>query len=170
MNEIRNAYWVVPEKFMAGAYPASSMQTDQTRARLSWLVEQGISEFIDLTNPGETPGYQSEFESVCTRYGIQGTWQRFSILDFGLPSPALMSGILNAIEHILANDKKVYLHCMGGLGRTGTVVGCYLVHQGMNGEEALKKIQALRIGTHNFQQPSPETDAQQSFILNWGKQ
>jgi protein-tyrosine phosphatase len=169
MNGINSAYWVLPEKLMAGPYPASPMLADQTRAQLSWLVEQGISELIDLTNPGERPGYQAEFKSVCARYGVQGNWQRFAIADFGLPSPALMSGILYQIEHLLANDKMVYLHCMGGLGRTGTVVGCYYVQQGMSGEEALHKIQNLRIGTANFQHPSPETDAQQAFILKWGK-
>jgi protein-tyrosine phosphatase len=169
MNEISSAYWVIPDKFMAGPYPASPILAEQTRAQLSWLVEQGISELIDLTNPGERPEYQSEFKSVCTRFGVQGNWQRFAIADFGLPSPALMREILNEIEHLLANDKKVYLHCMGGLGRTGTVVGCYLVRQGMSGEEALQKIQALRIGTSNFQHASPETDAQRAFVLKWGR-
>jgi hypothetical protein len=169
MNGISSAYWVIPEKFMAGPYPASPLLVDETRAQLSWLVEQGISELIDLTNPGERPGYQTEFKSVCVRYGVPGNWQQFAIADFGLPSLALMSGILNEIEHLLANKKKVYVHCMGGLGRTGTVVGCYLVKQGMSGEEALQKIQALRIGTTNFQHASPETDAQRAFILEWGK-
>ena len=78
-----------------------------------------------------------------------------------------MTGILNEIEHILANDKKVYLHCMGGLGRTGTVVGCYLVQQGISGEEAVQQIKKLRIGTSNLQHTSPETDAQHAFILKW---
>ena len=89
MKKIENAYWVIPDKFMAGPYPASPMLEDQTRAQLNWLVEQGISELIDLTTPGERPGYQAEFESVWARYGIQGNWQRFAIADFGLPKPCL---------------------------------------------------------------------------------
>ena len=31
----------------------------------------------------------------------------------------------------------VYVHCWGGIGRTGTVVGCWLVRHGMTGDEAL---------------------------------
>ncbi len=169
MNKIESAYWVNPGKLMAGPYPASPIMPDQTRAQLSWLVEQGISELIDLTTPGERPGYQAEFESVCARHGVQGNWQRFTIADFGLPSATLMTSILNEIDHLLANDKKIYVHCMGGLGRTGTVVACYLIRQGMSGKEALQKIQALRIGTTNFQHASPETDAQRAFVLEWGK-
>jgi hypothetical protein len=167
MTKIESTYWVIPNKFMAGPYPASPFHVDQTRAHLSWLVEQGISEIIDLTAPGERPGYQAEFESVCSRYGVQGNWQQFAIADFGLPSPALMSSVLSEIERLLAKNKKIYLHCVGGLGRTGTVVGCYLVQQGLSGEAAIQHLNKLRIGNRNFQHPSPETDSQHAFVKQW---
>src|SRR3712207_6971239 len=40
-----------------------------------------------------------------------------------------------------------YVHCWGGIGRTGTVVGCYLVEHGMDGEQAIAAIAEWRAGT-----------------------
>ncbi|WP_374108489.1 hypothetical protein [Nostoc sp. XA010] len=34
---------------------------------------------------------------------------------------------LPPIDRALNGQEKVYVHCWGGIGRTGIVVGCYLV-------------------------------------------
>ena len=69
------------------------------------------------------------------------------IHDVSTPTQAQMARILDAIDAALAVGHAVYLHCYGGIGRTGTVVGCYLVRHGMDGEEALAEIARLRQGT-----------------------
>jgi len=61
----------------------------------------------------------------------------------------------------------VYVHCQGGMGRTGTVVGCYLVRHGMGGEDALEEIACLRRGTPREGKPSPFRKAQRQVVLNW---
>ena len=55
--------------------------------------------------------------------------------------------ILDDLDQALADGHRVYLHCFGGIGRTGTVVGCYLVRHGMTGNEVLEQIAAWRRGT-----------------------
>jgi protein-tyrosine phosphatase len=71
----------------------------------------------------------------------------------------------------MEEGRKIYLHCWGGIGRTGTTVGCYLVRHGRTGEEALrqlaewwKKVPKSRIHIH-----SPETHEQADFILKWNE-
>ena len=59
------------------------------------------------------------------------------------------------------------MHCLGGLGRTGTVVGCFLVRHGLSGAQALETIQLLRRGIPSADSPSPETDMQRWMVLNW---
>ncbi len=59
----------------------------------------------------------------------------------------------------------MYLHCFDGIGRTGTVVGCYLVRQGMTGNEALEQIDRLRQGTLDGWNESAETEEQRHMIL-----
>ena len=45
-----------------------------------------------------------------------------------------MAGLLDAIDTAMRDGKTVYLHCWGGVGRTGNVVGCSLVRHGHTGD------------------------------------
>jgi protein-tyrosine phosphatase len=65
--------------------------------------------------------------------------------------------------------RKIYLHCWGGIGRTGTTVGCYLVRHGNTGEEALRQVGEWwkTVPKSQIHAHSPETRAQADFILKW---
>ncbi len=84
-----------------------------------------------------------------------------------IPTPELMKEIQELIAASLAQNHMVYVHCMGGIGRTGTVVGCYLVEQGMTGQEALRTISDLRKSVSDSGIRSPETRDQRTFVENW---
>jgi hypothetical protein len=58
----------------------------------------------------------------------------------------------------------VYVHCWGGVGRTGTVIGCVLADQGLNYDQVLGRLAELRHGTKKAHRPIPETDAQRQII------
>ena len=92
---------------------------------------------------------------------------RMPIPDFGVPTPEQMAQTLDIMDVAIGTGHAVYVHCLGGLGRTGTVVGCYLVRHGLQGAEALNTIQLLRRGTPNASSPSPETEMQRWMVLNW---
>jgi protein-tyrosine phosphatase len=79
-----------------------------------------------------------------------------------------MTDILNNLDTLLENGEVVYLHCHGGVGRTGLTVACYLVHHGLSGESALAQLTNLRKDTPNAWKRSPETDEQWRFVLDWG--
>jgi protein-tyrosine phosphatase len=78
-----------------------------------------------------------------------------------------MKAILDHIDRAITYEKMVYVHCWGGIGRTGTVVGCYLVRHGLSGPEALERLQILRRETAKWWRSSPETDEQRAMILSW---
>ena len=61
----------------------------------------------------------------------------------------------------------VYVHCAGGIGRTGTVVGCYLVRHGMQGEAALEEIMRLRHAMPNGGDLSPRREPQRQMVRTW---
>jgi protein-tyrosine phosphatase len=82
------------------------------------------------------------------------------IPDLGCPSRETMSRILDGIDELLADGEVVYVHCLAGIGRTGTVVGCYLVRHGMSGEDALAAVTRLRGAP-------PETREQLQLVLDW---
>jgi protein-tyrosine phosphatase len=160
-------YWVEPTRFLAGIYPGADEEA-KTRKKLRQILEAGITYFLDLTAADQLKPYASLLEEEATLLGTSATHQRLPIQDFGVPTLAEMVNILDTIDAALRADYRVYLHCWFGIGRTGTVVGCYLVRHGMSGEAALDKIAQLREAIPGSGlRSSPETEEQRQMILNW---
>ena len=119
-----HSYTVLRGRFHAGEYPGAPDE-DDARAKVQAMVEAGVQAFIDLTQDGELAPYAHLLPP-----GIHH--ERHPIRDVSVPaSDAVTQGALDAIERHLAAGRQVYLHCWGGKGRTGTVVGCYLVRHGL---------------------------------------
>lgn len=157
-----NAYWVIPDQFMAGEYPGHRFNEEETPKRIDALLEAGITTFIDLTMPGERIPYEPVLRERAGYYQVKTHYHHFSIGDFGIPAPESMRVILDTIHHTLANGGKPYVHCWAGMGRTGTTVGCYFVESNMSGAEALSKVKRLC-----YYAPSPQTKGQKDFVRNW---
>ena len=164
------SYWVEFDRFLAGEYPGRGDEA-YTRQRLIALLDAQIDTFIDLTQPGEVPEYFSILKKQAFIYGRQVNYQRFPILDLGLPTRAEMKATLNAVDDALKAGNKVYLHCWGGVGRTGTTVGCYLVRHGKTGQQAVDQIAEWwqDVPKHNVYPRSPQTNPQVRFILDWSE-
>jgi protein-tyrosine phosphatase len=167
---ILKSYWVIPGRFRAGEYPGGIAE-QEIRGKIQWLLEQGVDFFLDLTEKGEYPlkPYTHFLQEEAD--GLQRTALRrqVPIVDYTTPSKAKMIEILNMIDKALSAGRNIYLHCLGGQGRTGMVVGCYLVRHGVSAEQALEKIQELRRGTPNENHPSPENESQRRMVKQWIK-
>jgi protein-tyrosine phosphatase len=163
-----DAYWVIPGRFLAGPYPGA-LDESETREKLRRLLRAGITCFIDLTIEGESSlfPYARILTKEATQLGLAARTLRRPIPDMSTPSRAEMAQILENIASALQAGENIYLHCWGGRGRTGTVVGCYLVQQGLNADEALEQIHRWRAGTPRGGLPSPETTGQIYFVMNW---
>jgi predicted protein tyrosine phosphatase len=174
MNEprrpLRESYWVEPGRLLAGEYPGQFDDT-LTRKRLDAMIEAGFTTFIDLTRPNETVTYLKTLKEEARRYEVEVSHLRFPIGDFGLPTPALMNEILDTLDAELNAGHKIYLHCWGGIGRTGTTVGCYLVRRGKTGEEALRQLADWwqTVPKSHIHPRSPETREQAEFIRTWAE-
>jgi hypothetical protein len=167
---IPESYWVEPGRLLAGEYPGR-FDEEQTRKRLDSLIEAGLDVFIDLTRPGEIPPYAQTLLDEARMYNIEVSYHRFPIGDFGLPTPEQMKSIQDTIDENLQAGRKIYLHCWGGIGRTGTAVGCYLVRHGNSGPEALKQLSEWwkQVPKSDYHPHSPETQQQVDFIRNWAE-
>jgi len=161
------SYWVVPGKLMAGEYPGK-YDSERTRQRVVSLLRCGLNAFIDLTRPADSffP-YLQVLKAEAEDFGLEVTWHNFPIDDFTAPPPKLMRQILDEIDAQIASGKTVYVHCFAGIGRTGTVVGCYLVRRGLTGSEALQRINELRKDTPTWWHRSPESQSQVDLIMDW---
>jgi hypothetical protein len=165
---ITESYWVIPDRLLAGEYPGLSAE-ELTRKRIDAFIESGFQMFIDLTQPDELAPYARIMTEQAKAYDVEVSHQRFPIGDFGLPTAEQMNVILDTIDASLQAGQKIYLHCWGGIGRTGTTVGCYLVRQGMSGVAALTQLAAWwkSVPKSRYHLHSPETVEQMNFVRNW---
>ncbi len=163
----QNAYWVVPGQLLAGEYP-DELEEHGTRQKILRMLQMGVNVFVDLTNPGDVwASYHQILKDEAADLGVQVEIHEHRIEDYGVPQPLEMKSILDEIDQAVADEKIVYVHCLAGLGRTGTVVGCYLVRHGLESETALRKLTELRRSTLKAHLPSPEHPRQEMMILEW---
>jgi hypothetical protein len=167
---ISESYWVEPGRLLAGEYPGS-FDEEPTRKRIDTFIEAGFNTFIDLTKPNEMTPYSAILHEQSQAYDVEVQHHRFPIGDYGLPTPELMRSILDRIDESLRAGRKVYLHCWGGIGRTGTTIGCYLVRRGLSGDEALRQLAEWWRGVPKsyIHRHSPETGEQTAFIRTWNQ-
>jgi hypothetical protein len=161
-----NSYWVTPGMLLAGEYPGDSEES-KTHEKITRLLEAGIQVFIDLTWKDELASYVPVLMELVASRSQPVFYCAFPIRDFGVPTHSTMKAILDCIDWSITHKQPVYLHCWGGVGRTGTVVGCYLVRHGASGPEALERLNILRLHTSKWWRPSPETEEQCAFVLSW---
>jgi ADP-ribosylglycohydrolase/protein-tyrosine phosphatase len=164
-----NTYWVEQGRLLAGEYPGSPSRAD-TLERLHRLLAAGVTYFFDLTEPGELTPYDPflPHESRPDRSPVFYT--RRPLPDHDVPgAPEIMVEILDHLERALAAGHCVYVHCRAGVGRTGTVLGCYFVHRGMEPAAALAHLNELwRANARSRSWPStPETEDQVEYVRNW---
>jgi hypothetical protein len=156
---VKNCYWVEEGKFLAGEYPRNKDE-ESSRAKMNAILASGVTVFIDLTEEGELLPYQSFIGSAA--------YYRFPIVDVSVPQSSTdMIRILDTLDRLMAEGAVIYLHCWGGVGRTGTVVGCWLARH--NGSaQGWDRLQAVwkQCAKSTFRS-SPETPAQKRYIETW---
>ncbi|MEO8522672.1 MAG: protein-tyrosine phosphatase family protein [Acidobacteriota bacterium] len=165
---IPDSYWLIDGALLAGEYPGSA-DDDAARDKLTKFLDAGIRTFIDLTeNTEPLTRYDGLLRSLSAERGIETKHVRIAIRDMSVPHERqLMTRILDTISKEMPAGRPVYVHCWGGIGRTGTVVGCWLVESGMTGPDAIARIAALRANTPDSVRRSPETEAQRRYICAW---
>ena len=172
---IARTYWVIESKFLAGAYPGAADPAGH-RHRAEQLWNLGIRTFINLVEEEETNNYGQPFlrydgllRELASEAGDLVTHLRFPVQDLGVPSADRMNCILDAIDLSLAADRPVFIHCFGGVGRTGISVCCWLIrHRLVEPGNAIERLKTLREADEaTCHRPAPENDRQCQFVESW---
>jgi hypothetical protein len=89
----------------------------------------------------------------------------FPIVDGGVPASAeAVLPLVQTLARAAEDGRTVVIHCLGGLGRSGTVAACLLVTRGHGADAAIGIVRGARPG-------AVENEAQEHFVrafaANW---
>jgi atypical dual specificity phosphatase len=107
-------------------------------ADAAFLAEQGITLVVTLTT-------EPLAERPFARHGI--SLLHLPVRDFTAPTLDKLETFVKKAEEAMAAGGRVAVHCAYGVGRTGTFLAAFLVHEGRTAEEAISEVRRLRPGS-----------------------
>lgn len=126
-----NFGWLVEGRLAGASRPRSD-------DALAVLVEHGVKALVTLTEEPLPAG-------SLVRFGLRA--EHLPVADYSAPTVAQLEQAIAAIDDYLALGLPVAVHCAAGLGRTGTVLACYLVRRGTPAATAIAEVRARRPGS-----------------------
>jgi protein-tyrosine phosphatase len=108
------------------------------------LQKQRIGSVLCLLSDNEFELYG--VPDLLKRYAGSGfTVMHAPVVDQAIPSFEEMDAMLAFVDSSLAEQRRILVHCAGGLGRSGTVAACYLTtRDGLSVDEAIDVVRESR--------------------------
>lgn len=143
---LKRVTWLLEDSLVACRYPRGD-------SALRELADRGVTLLLNLHERRHPP-------ELLARYGLAEL--HLPVRDFTPPTLEQLERGVAAIEQAAASKQKVAVHCGGGLGRTGTLLACYLVKGGLGPAEAIAQVRAVRPG-------SVETPQQEAAVARYAR-
>ncbi len=147
---IRNFSWLIEGEIAGMAKPASSVND------FEFLRENGFEAVVSLS---EIP----LSEMLIEEFGF--TVKHIPIRDFEAPTLEQIEDFVIFAEKAREEEKKLVVHCDAGIGRTGTVLACYLVSKGYNAAKAIEEVRTKRPGSI---ETTNQEEVIKKFASQWG--
>ena len=125
-----NFSWIIENKLAGSAIPTSIDE-------VQWAIEQGVKSIVTIR---EDPLDDDWVKDV--------NYLHVSSNDMGVPEFADLTFAVDFIHRRITNSEPVMVHCLAGMGRTGTILACYLIkYQNLSADEAIQKVREERSGS-----------------------
>lgn len=107
------------------------------------LQAHGITHVVCLIRDDEFEGYG--VPGLLGAYAEAGlAVRRLPIEDGSVPTLDEMQDLIAWLIEQMQTGARVLVHCVGGLGRTGTVAACYLTTRGLHPLAAITEVRRIR--------------------------
>jgi len=125
-----NFSWLLENK-LAGSALSTSIDEVQ------WAIDQGVKSIITVRE-----------EPLDDEWVKEVKYLHIMSNDLSVPEFVDLGSAVDFIHRRITNNEPVMVHCLAGLGRTGTILACYLVkYQKMSADEAIQKVREERPGS-----------------------
>lgn len=156
-------FWLTgpwPGKLAIAARPRGG---DWLHDELSAWRQAGVGTVVSLLTSEEEQDLQLEKERVIARdQGMR--FLSLPIPDRQVPeSEAQVESAIQGLDAALASGGNVLVHCRQGVGRSGLLAACLLIHRGVSPQAAVDELTAVRGVT------VPETPQQRQWIDHFAK-
>ena len=110
---------------------------------LATIVSEGVSTIVGCLTTREMDWLDvSSLPAEARKCGIEYIHEPFS--DQGVPCRETMENLVEIIDRRICSGRKVVVHCVAGLGRSGTVAASLLVKRGVTADAAMKRVRESR--------------------------
>ena len=125
-----NFSWLIEGKLAGSAIPTSKKE-------IEWMQEEGIKSIVTIREEPLDDDWIDDIEYLHIHSN-----------DMGVPEFDDLIFSVDFIHRRLENNEPVMVHCLAGLGRTGTILACYLIkYEKMSADDAITKIRKERSGS-----------------------
>lgn len=167
---ISESYWVEPGRLLAGEHPGH-WDESVVRRRIVGLLDAGVRLFVDLSARGDAVHpYRAQLEKICRDRGTVAEYLSQPLREDGVPDDAEdVIYVLRRIQAAIEAGERVYVHGTDGVGRTGMVVGCWLVERGFDPEAALEELarRFSAMSKSRVYRSTPANALQAEWVENW---
>lgn len=165
-----NCNYIISEQIMFGWYPSPPDTSGIYSNNIDALISTERNVFVNLTTLDETSSLY-DYKPYTKHHLPETLFLSYPIPDCGIPTDNdSFCKLIVKLYELIQKGMKLYIHCRGGHGRSGIVVGCLLINMGYNVEEVLKLLtMAHKTREYIPDYPCPQTQEQIQYIRDYKK-